>query len=263
MRAIHSTTLFAVLTSLTVGCATQGSEDTTGAGPGGKADQGSEEGLHVRTVVTTLGPYNEIRWPHVVDEASDVDDSINEALQFERVTGENLADIEREWADGDEDTIHYGVVGADFQVTANMRNVLSIELGIETMGAYPDYQLTYQNFNTNTGERVLITDILDESSLPTIAAQLDAQLQERIRTLQTDFAAEIESGEIEATQWDDLRVTAHDLAFFTTTPEGITFHYDAGFPHVIQALEPDGRFSLTLDELDAHIKADGLWADEY
>ena len=54
-----------------------------------------------------------------------------------------------------------------------------------------------------------------------------------------------------------------DLESFSTTPDGITFHYDAGFPHAIIALAPDGEFPVSFEDLEPAISADGLWADEY
>jgi len=38
---------------------------------------------------------------------------------------------------------------------------------------------------------------------------------------------------------------------------GVTFLYDAGFPHVIQALQPDGRYFFSYAVLRPHIKSSG------
>jgi hypothetical protein len=260
MRNTLSGILLLTLATIS-GCATDAA-DTAGPGGsgGGKAD-GSTEGLHVRTVTTQLGTYNEIKWPEVVDDASDVDDTINAQITFDLITGESLEETKRLWADGED--FHTGVDSADFEVNANIRNVLSMSIHYETLYAYPDMQDAYVNFNSNTGAAIGITDILTEASLPVIASKLDVVLQARIAQLKTELAAEIESGEVEATQWDDLHVTAADLESFSTTPDGITFHYDAGFPHAIVALEPDGEFKVPFEALDPAISSTGLWADEY
>jgi hypothetical protein len=155
------------------------------------------------------------------------------------------------------------VVSADFTVDGNVRNVLSLTISYETVYAYPDFHNAYLNFNSNTGASIGITDILTAQSLPVIASRLDVVLQTRIAALKTELAAEIASGEVSADQWDGLHVTAEDLESFSTTPEGITFHYDPGFPHAIVALAPDGEFKVTLEQLDPAISPDGLWADEY
>jgi hypothetical protein len=38
----------------------------------------------------------------------------------------------------------------------------------------------------------------------------------------------------------------------------VTFLYDAGFPHAIQALEPNGNYFFSYAELRPFIKKDGL-----
>lgn len=244
-----------------IGCAAEGI-DNPGSGPGGGKADGADEGLHVEARVTKLGELNEIRWPVAVDTGSEVDNKINSKLGFEDITGENLEETKARWASNTEE-VQQGVDAADFTVNANIRNVLSLTINYETIYAYPDFHNAYMNFNSNTGDPVVITDILTTESLPAIATRLDAVLQTRIATLKTELAAEIASGEVSADQWDGLHVTAHDLESFSTTPEGITFHYDPGFPHAIIALAPDGDFAVTLEQLDPAISADGLWAGEY
>jgi hypothetical protein len=39
---------------------------------------------------------------------------------------------------------------------------------------------------------------------------------------------------------------------------GITFLYDAGYPHAIQAFEPEGRYFFSYAELKPYIKRDGI-----
>lgn len=262
MRHLTSTAVFLALSTI-AGCAADSSDPShAGGSGGGKADGTNEVGLHVEARVTTLGSYNEIRWPVAVDDASDVDDAINQALAFDVVTGEDLAATQAAWAEAPDDP-HQGVDAADYEVNANIRNVLSLTINYEYMGAYPDQSRNFFNFNSNTGATVAIGDILDASALPALAAQFDEQLQARIAQLKMDLASDIASGDVDASTWDNLHVTAADLESFSTTADGITFHYDPGFPHVIVALEPDGDFSLTIDELDSYIRADGLWAGEF
>jgi hypothetical protein len=45
---------------------------------------------------------------------------------------------------------------------------------------------------------------------------------------------------------------------FIVTPNGITFYYDFGFPHVAKALEPDNSFPVTNEELQPFLKKNGL-----
>ena len=47
---------------------------------------------------------------------------------------------------------------------------------------------------------------------------------------------------------------------FSISDKGVTFLYDYGFPHAIQALEPDGRYFFTWAQMKQHIKRGGLLA---
>lgn len=246
-----------VLSTVLAGCATQPGDATGPDGNGGgKAD--GEDGLHIEAAVTTLSASNVIRWPRAVDTSSTADDIANLELPFELITGENLEQIQRSWQLSPE-SLHQGVDAADFEVTANQRGVLSLAIHYETQYAYPDTHHVYLNFDRSLGALVLVTDLLDEAALPTLAATLDAALQVRLAQLKSDFAAEIAAGDIDATQWDGLHVTADSLAQYSTTPDGVTFHWDAGFPHALAALAPDGDFEVPFADLQPYVNPVGPW----
>ena len=52
--------------------------------------------------------------------------------------------------------------------------------------------------------------------------------------------------------------TADDLEGFSVGDDGVTFTFDYGFPHVVKALEPDGKYFMTWNELRPFIKRGGL-----
>ena len=45
---------------------------------------------------------------------------------------------------------------------------------------------------------------------------------------------------------------------FSVDENGITFRHDYGYPHVVQALQPNGEFFFTWAQLKPYIKAGGL-----
>ena len=49
-----------------------------------------------------------------------------------------------------------------------------------------------------------------------------------------------------------------NLDNFSVNNRGVTFLYDFGFPHVIKALEPSGRYFFSYERLKEHINQDGL-----
>ena len=46
--------------------------------------------------------------------------------------------------------------------------------------------------------------------------------------------------------YEALKFEAQNLDEFSVGRKGVTFLYDAGFPHVIRALEPDGHYFFSI-----------------
>ncbi len=57
--------------------------------------------------------------------------------------------------------------------------------------------------------------------------------------------------------YDILKFELKDLDNFSVSKTGITFLYDAGFPHVIKALEPKGHYFFSYEELKPYIESHG------
>ena len=55
-----------------------------------------------------------------------------------------------------------------------------------------------------------------------------------------------------------LKFTKENLDDFSVGTKGLTFLYDAGYPHAIQAFEPNGRYFFSYSQLKPYIKRDGL-----
>jgi hypothetical protein len=50
------------------------------------------------------------------------------------------------------------------------------------------------------------------------------------------------------------------LEHFSIDNTGVTFHFDYSFPHVVQALQPDGEFKFTWAEIAKFVKPDSPFA---
>ena len=57
---------------------------------------------------------------------------------------------------------------------------------------------------------------------------------------------------------EPLKFTIENLDEFSVGAKGITFLYDAGYPHAIQAFEPIGEYFFSYSELKPFIRRDGL-----
>jgi hypothetical protein len=57
----------------------------------------------------------------------------------------------------------------------------------------------------------------------------------------------------------DLKFTAETFKDFSVADKGVTIFYDAGFPHVIQALQPVGRYFFTWAQVKPFVRHEGLF----
>src|SRR6266566_2551097 len=92
--------------------------------------------------------------------------------------------------------------------------------------------------------------------LDLLAAMVDLELQREITRIVKDNKDSVEKEAVDGA-FDDLKFEATNLDEFSVGPKGITFLYDAGFPHVITALEPKGRYFFSYSYLKPYIKRDG------
>ncbi len=154
----------------------------------------------------------------------------------------------------DELTEYQWLEEADYEVLYNARGILSIILSIQGTGAYPDRSERKIVVDTKKGVRVRPVNIF--INLNKLASILDVQLQAEISKAKT---IEIENEGIEdTTLFEGKKFTAADLGEFIVTADGVTFYYDYGFPHAIQALEPEGKFLLSWEQLKPYARPAGL-----
>ncbi len=154
-----------------------------------------------------------------------------------------------------------------FQVNYNKNGVLDIALTQEGSGAYPDGSTVDLVINLKTGEQVKFNDAFKSNSLAKFAEMVNAKLELEKK----DVIRRIDKGEFgdadgkEANdslkeQIGGLNFTAETFDEYSVSDKGITIIYDAGFPHVIQATQPDGRYFFSWTQIKSFIKPDGLLA---
>jgi hypothetical protein len=146
----------------------------------------------------------------------------------------------------------------NFQVNYNKNGILDIMLTQEGSAAYPDGQIHNLVVNLKTGEQVNLADIFKSDSLDKLAEIIDKKLQiEKQEIIAGIDESKNENPEEKTSlkeQVQDLRFTTDKLNEFSLNDKGVTFFYDANFPHVIQALEPEGRYFFGYSELKPFIK---------
>lgn len=153
-----------------------------------------------------------------------------------------------------------------YKINYNKNGVLDIALSQEGVGAYPDGQTVNLALDLKTGAQIKFADVFQKSSSGKLAALADKKLSVEkakiIEEIDKGGFGEAGDGEKAANteQVGGLKFTAKDLEEFSVGDKGVTFIFDAGFPHVIQALAPEGRYFFSWMQLKPFIRRDGLLA---
>jgi hypothetical protein len=153
-----------------------------------------------------------------------------------------------------------------YKVNYNKRGVLDIALTQEGSGAYPDSQTVNLVIDLKTGAGVKFDDVFYREKRTEFAAlvnqKLDAEKRAVIKDIDdgkfSDGANDKESDKALKEQLEALEFTAETFDEFSVSDRGVTIIYDAGFPHVIQAAQPDGRYFFSWAEIKPFIKPAGL-----
>src|SRR6185312_5315678 len=149
----------------------------------------------------------------------------------------------------------------DYKVGYNKKNLLDITFSQSGTGAYPDTQFKHLLINLGTGKVVTAAEAFDNMSRKKLVQMANDKLQMEIRDLIKVVAGD---KELDKEQRESLKGSLSELKFqeenledFEVNNNGLTFLFDAGFPHVIQSLQPDGRYFFTYSALKSYIKRDG------
>lgn len=172
---------------------------------------------------------------------------ITAAISPERVLQINIRE---------EQTEYQWLEEADYKVLFNRNGVLSIELWMTGTGAYPDSITRTIVVDLTRGSAVLVTDVFRD--LPALAAMIRKKQLAEIEQAITEMKADPDARPEEL--FSETNFTVDDLKEFAVDSRGVTFIYDYGFPHVLEALQPDGRFTFTWLQLKPFVRQDGLLA---
>ena len=149
----------------------------------------------------------------------------------------------------------------NYKVNYNKNYLLDITFTQSGMGAYPDTSTKHFLINLKNGMLIKAADAFNLSGLETLAGMVNQKLKDETRELIKEVERDKEQNAEQKSslkeQLDQLSFTQENLNEFSVSDRGVTFLYDAGFPHVIQALQPDGRYFFSYAVLRPHIKSSG------
>lgn len=153
-----------------------------------------------------------------------------------------------------------------YQINYNKNGILDIALTQEGVGAYPDSSTVELIVDLKTGEQVKFTDAFKKESLTAFAKMVDVKLKAEAKEVVGridkgefgDVKEEKEANDSVKEQLNNLEFTTESFNEYSISDQGVTILYDAGFPHVIQAAQPDGRYFFTWEQVKPFIRRDGL-----
>lgn len=149
----------------------------------------------------------------------------------------------------------------DYKVNYNSNDILDISFREEGVGAYPDTNHKHFAIDLKTGEVIKAADAFEPGSLQRLAAlvneKLRAEVAAQVAAVEGDKDTDAEGKEALKEQLRGLTFGVENLEEFEVGDTGVTFLYDAGFPHVIQALQPEGRYFFSYRQLKPFIRRGG------
>jgi hypothetical protein len=144
-----------------------------------------------------------------------------------------------------------------YQVNYNQNGIFDITYVISGVGAYSTISEKQISVSLVSGKVLRAEDLFKVESLGVLVRILDQALQAEIKA----GIAKVKAAEpdVDAEQmFRNQRYRMRHLNNFSITPQGVTFRYNYGFPHVALAYEPAGRFAMSYGELQPYLKATGV-----
>ncbi|MBC7899071.1 MAG: hypothetical protein H7070_03375 [Saprospiraceae bacterium] len=192
----------------------------------------------------------EITYPKVKASTPALSRRIESSISFEKVLKLNLQEETGEFQWLEE---------AGYEIGYNKNGILSIKLFMFGTAAYPDGSSKYVVVNLKTGNRVAPSDVF--THVLGLAMVLKKKQLLEIEDGKKEIRKDPDMADSDPNQlFEYADFTAENLTEFAVNDSGVTFFYDYGFPHVIQALEPEGSYSMTWEEIGPYIKPGGLLA---
>lgn len=191
-----------------------------------------------------------VNYPKVKAATPALSRKIESAISYEKVSGLNIEEEKSEiqWLEE-----------ADYEVGYNKNGILTITLSVSGTGAYPSVFSKTVVVDLKTGNRATPSNVFTnlERLVVKAKAKQKAEIEKTIKEIKSDPAnKDYENFDF----FDNADFTVENLEEFAVNDRGVTFIYDYGFPHVIKALEPEGRYFFSWAELKPFIKPGGLLA---
>jgi hypothetical protein len=189
-----------------------------------------------------------VTWPKVKASTPALARKIEAALSYEKAFAFTIREemVEIQWLEE-----------ATYDVVYNKGNILCVALTINGTGAYPDGSTKYVVVDTRSGTKQ--TPAMVFANLKGLAAMVRKAQKSEIDQAIVEIRKDPDLRDPDpSTLFTDSKFTATELDGFSVDATGVTFHYDYGFPHVIEAIQPAGEFSFTWAQMRPYMIRGGL-----
>jgi hypothetical protein len=190
-----------------------------------------------------------VTYPKVKAATPALSKKIETAISYEKVSNLNIKEEinDIQWLED-----------ASYNTNYNKKGILDITLTVEGSGAYPSTYNKTVVVDIQTGNRVKPVDVF--TNLAGLAANCKKSQQAEVKQAIVDIKKDNPEEENPADLFKESNFTAKNLDEFTISDKGVTFIYDYGFPHVIQAWQPSGEYFFSWAQLKPYIRRGGLLA---
>lgn len=144
-----------------------------------------------------------------------------------------------------------------YKIDYNRNYFFDITFTESGIGAYPDEHTKHFLINLRNGKLIKRSDVFVDAKLGALASLVDAQLQKELRDIARENTGSTSEYMESLASQGDFKFAAKNLDDFSVGPRGITFLYDAGFPHMIKAFQPTGAYFFSYSRLKPYIKREG------
>ena len=189
-------------------------------------------------------------YPVVTGLSAPVLRRVRSALDFKHIFDYSLKEYREDtWLD------EFGYV-----VNYNRNYLLDITFSQSGSAAYPDDQSKHFLINLKDGRVIKASDVFVKDKFASLSAMVNRKLQGELKEILKSLReskSDPEDIRTASEAQEPLEFKVENLNDFSVGAKGVTFLYDAGYPHVIQAFEPEGRYFSSFSELKPFIKRDG------
>ncbi len=191
-----------------------------------------------------------VTYPKVKAATPALSKKIEQTISFEKVSNLNIAEEQTEiqWLEE-----------AGYEVNYNKNGILTITNSVSGTGAYPSVYNKTVVVDLKTGNRVTPQNAF--TNLPKLVAKVKTAQKAEAAGAIREIKADAENKDFDSFDlFENAEYKAENLSEFAVDDKGVMFIFDYGFPHVVQALQPEGRYFFSWAEIKPFIKRDGLLA---